>query len=356
MASECTEGLWQAAAQFQPSPYPAEDITDRDMQVTLLDGTFMVPPLDGQLNYPSRRLKIQIYAVARQARDHTFMNTDVLTSETLAEDVEEQFNLLIEQATGAFAALTREAPRPLWSRATGFIDNFQDLGTFPIAQLNQIKTKFLVLSKTITNFYQLLDSVIVGNFETITLSPAKTKTARGVQDRSTVSTALLDLYLPELLPIDAVTAFTRLLVELFISYEKEGTKLTNLITEINNLQMPDDYQLEASLNFGGGSFSLATQAKAKEMMRTLNDLRARMGSSIRHMKNVTGQSVTEIHRSATLQQARSFSMALSFNQVLQSKDWEFRRHLCHYYDKEWADHVANTIINFAEASRYGPNS
>ena len=100
MASECTEGLWQSAAQLQPSAYSAEDITDRDMQVTLLDGTFMVPPLDGQLNYPSRRLKIQIYAVTPQARDQTFMNTDVLTSETLAEDVEEQFALLIEQATG----------------------------------------------------------------------------------------------------------------------------------------------------------------------------------------------------------------------------------------------------------------
>ena len=84
MASECTEGLWESAAQLQPSAYSAEDITDSDMQVTLLDGTFMVPPLDGQQKYPPQRLKIQIYAVARQARDHTFMNTDVLTSETLA--------------------------------------------------------------------------------------------------------------------------------------------------------------------------------------------------------------------------------------------------------------------------------
>ena len=72
------------------------------------------------------------------------------------------------------------------------------------------------------------------------------------------------------------------------------------------------------------------------------------------MKNVTGQSVTEIHRGATPQQARSFSMALSFNQLLQSKDWEFRRHLCHYYNREWANHVANIIINLAEASQYGP--
>ena len=120
MASEYVEGLWESAAQLQPSAYSAEDITDSDMQDTLLDGTFMVPPLDGQQNYPSQRLKIQIYAVARQARDHTFMNTDVSTSESLAEDVEEQFTLLIEQATGAFATLTREATPPLWSRATGF--------------------------------------------------------------------------------------------------------------------------------------------------------------------------------------------------------------------------------------------
>ena len=43
MASECTEGLWETAAQLQPSAYSAEDITDSDMQVTLLDGTFTVP-------------------------------------------------------------------------------------------------------------------------------------------------------------------------------------------------------------------------------------------------------------------------------------------------------------------------
>ena len=52
MASEYVEGLWESAAQLQPSAYSAEDITNGDMQDTLLDGTFMVPPLDGQQIYP----------------------------------------------------------------------------------------------------------------------------------------------------------------------------------------------------------------------------------------------------------------------------------------------------------------
>ena len=44
------------------------------------------------------------------------------------------------------------------------------------------------------------------------------------------------------------------------------------------------------------------------MMRALNGLREKIGGSIKHMKDVTGQTKTEGHRSASPQQARSFSM------------------------------------------------
>ena len=131
MASRHTENLWDSAAQLQPSAYSTEDITNSDLQDTLLDGAFMVPPLDGQQSYPPQRLKMQVYAIARQARDHNFMTTDILTSETLAEDVQEQFTNLIEQATVAFTVLTREAGRPFWSKETGFTDNFPDRPTEP---------------------------------------------------------------------------------------------------------------------------------------------------------------------------------------------------------------------------------
>ena len=52
MASGYIEDLWESAAQLQPSAHSAEDITKGDLQDTLLDGIFMVPPLDGQQSYP----------------------------------------------------------------------------------------------------------------------------------------------------------------------------------------------------------------------------------------------------------------------------------------------------------------
>ena len=64
MASRHTENLWDSAAQLQPSAYSTEDITNSDLQDTLLDGAFMVPPLDGQQSYPPQRLKMQVYAIA----------------------------------------------------------------------------------------------------------------------------------------------------------------------------------------------------------------------------------------------------------------------------------------------------
>ena len=124
------------------------------------------------------------------------MNTPTLTSETMTEDAEDQFSNLIEQAITAFAPLAREADQPLWSKATGFTNNFRDLGTLPITQLKQIRTNFLVLSRTIAQFYQLLDSIVVGNFESITLNPAKTKTARDVQLLSKIAVSYTHLTLP----------------------------------------------------------------------------------------------------------------------------------------------------------------
>ena len=117
MASGYAEDLWQSAGHLKPSAYTTENITNGDLQDALLDGTFMVPPLDGQQNYPPQRLKVQTYAIARQAQDPNFMNTARLTSETMTEDVEDQFTNLIKQAIAAFTLLAREADQPLWSRA-----------------------------------------------------------------------------------------------------------------------------------------------------------------------------------------------------------------------------------------------
>ena len=144
-------------------------------------------------------------------------------------------------------------------------------------------------------------------------------------------------------------------MDLFISYRAEEDKLNGYITEIGNLQMPDDFQLDASLEFINSSSSLATQVKARELTLTLASIREKIGHSTAHMKAVTGQGITEIHRDLSPEQARSFSVGLSFEQVLQSKDWKFRRHLCHHYDAGWADSIANTLLHFAEANTFGPN-
>ena len=59
MTSGYTEDLWQSAGHLNPSAYTTEDITNGDLQEVLLDGIFMIPPLDGQQSYPPQRLKLQ---------------------------------------------------------------------------------------------------------------------------------------------------------------------------------------------------------------------------------------------------------------------------------------------------------
>ena len=95
--------------------------------------------------------------------------------------------------------------------------------------------------------------------------------------------------------------------------------------------MPDDYQLESSLDFIDISSSLATKAKAKQLLQSVSSIKEKISRSIAHMKAATGQSIVETHRDLSPEQAHSFSIGLSFGQILQeSSSWSFRRHLCLY--------------------------
>ena len=158
------------------------------------------------------------------------------TSSTPSEDVEKQFTSLIEQpAIAAFTILAQKQDQPLWSKLDGFSKNFQDLGSLTTTQLKQIRSILQDLAGTVTQFYQVLDSIAVGNYLSIRLNPARVRTAKETQKLTKLSNELLDKYLPSLLTIDAVTSFARLLVDLFISYQAKEDKLKGYATELNNL-------------------------------------------------------------------------------------------------------------------------
>ena len=46
MDPKYAEDLWQSAAHLQPAAHTAKVITSDDLHNTLLDGAFMIPPLD----------------------------------------------------------------------------------------------------------------------------------------------------------------------------------------------------------------------------------------------------------------------------------------------------------------------
>jgi len=91
--------------------------------------------------------------------------------------------------------------------------------------LKQTRSSLRDLTGTITQFYQVLDSIAVGNYVNIRLKPALVRKAKETQELTELSNELLDKYLPSLLAVDAVTSFASLLVDLFISYQAEEDKL-----------------------------------------------------------------------------------------------------------------------------------
>ena len=124
------------------------------------------------------------------------MSTKNNTSATPSEDVEKHFASLVEQpAITAFSTLAQNPDEPLWSRQGGFTKNFQNLGSLTITQLEQARSILQDLTGTIAQFYEVLDSIAVRNYLTITLNPARVRPATDIQELTKLSNRLLGLSL-----------------------------------------------------------------------------------------------------------------------------------------------------------------
>ena len=351
------DDLWQFALQLKPAHLSAREIGTDDLHDTLLDGAFMRPPLDQEERFKPQPYKVHIYAIARCIQDPMFMETDRNTSEDPRGDVETQFCSLVEQpAKAAFSLLAEGQDNLPWTRNDGFSNRFKNLGTFTVTQLRQVRSALSDLTGKVNQFYKVLDGIAVGNYTSIQLNPARVRSARRVQDLSERSSELLDDYLPNLLTIDAVAAFARLLADLFLSHHEEAAKLEGLATELQNIHMPDEHLLHSSLDFLNASPTLATQGKVKLLYDSLEQVRDKIIRSIGYTKAATGQSIVETFAGTSPTQARSFTIGLGFSQILEhSASWTFRRHICHYYDTQFRDTIADTLMSFAEISTFGPS-
>ena len=351
------DDLWQFALQLDPSLLSAREIDSDDLHNTLLDGAFMLPPLDQEEGFRPQPHKVHTYSIARCIQDPKFLETVKNTSEDPRGDVETHFCSLVEQpAKAVFSLLAEGQDEPPWTRLGGFSNRFKNLGTLTATQLRQVRSALSDLTGKINQFYKILDGVAIGNYDTILLNPARVRTARHVQELTKLSNELLDDYLPNLLTVDAVASFARLLADLFLSHHAEDVKLKGYATELQNIHMPDDHQLDSSLDFLNISPTFATKGKAKLLLQSLGQVKEKIALSIAHTKAATGQSIVEAFARTSRVQARSFTIGLGFSQILQhSASWTFRRHLCHYYDTQFRDTIADTLMSFAEISTFGPN-